>query len=135
MGAPNRLSFATESHHEIDGLDPSLGNLVFGQGIGLVIEDLCQSLAFRQSDIDDRLLVLLLVLPSCLLLNIPGRTVVEVVLTIFFDDLLDTLCPLHANFIGELPDLFLMLMAFDAVLALLELCTLLFELDDLRVGR
>jgi hypothetical protein len=30
MGAPDRLSFAAESHHEIDGLDPSLRDLVFG---------------------------------------------------------------------------------------------------------
>lgn len=37
-----------------------------------------KTLAFRHSNINDRLLVLLLVFPSCLLLKVPGRTVVEV---------------------------------------------------------
>lgn len=56
---------------------------------------------------------------------------VKIILAIFFDSPLLTLRTLSADFIGELPDLFLVLMAFDPVLAPLELCALLFELDNL----
>lgn len=100
-----------------------------------MVEDLCQSRAFWDGDIDDRLRILLLFFPLCLPFNILRGTVVEIMLAVLFDDLLIALCMSCADFIGELPDLFLIFVTLDPILALLKLRALLFKLDNLRVGR
>lgn len=69
--------------------------------------------------VNDRFCVLLLFLAPCLLLNVPSGTVVEVILTVFFDDLPFAVRYLRADLVGEPSDFFLLPMTFDAILGLL----------------
>ena len=62
--------------------------------------------------------ILLFHFSPVLRLNIPGRTVVEIILAILFHDLLVALCPLGPDLIRELPGLFLIFLALDSVPAL-----------------
>jgi hypothetical protein len=68
-----------ESHHEIDGLDLALEDLIFSQAVGLAAENLCQCSAFEDGDIDIGLCVLLLLFPPGLSVNVPGGPVIEVI--------------------------------------------------------
>uniref|UniRef100_A0A0D2Y8I0 Uncharacterized protein n=1 Tax=Fusarium oxysporum (strain Fo5176) TaxID=660025 RepID=A0A0D2Y8I0_FUSOF len=70
---------------------------------------------------------------ACLLLNVSSGTVLEVILAAFFGDLLFAVRPLRSDYVGELSDLFLVLMTLDAVLAPLQLCALFSKLDDFRI--
>lgn len=105
----DRLAFVAQRHHELDSFDPLFENLILCETIRLMAKNMRQPVAFWYVHIDDRFCVLLLFLPPCLLLNVPSGTVVEVILAVFFDDLLFAVRPLLWDFVGELSDLFIII--------------------------
>lgn len=69
----------------------------------------------------------ILFLTLCLALGILGGKLIEAIFVVFFDDLLVALRPLCADLVGDLPDLFFILTAFNLISALFQMCSLLFE--------
>jgi hypothetical protein len=120
------VPFVAKRDHEVDYLDSQAGNLFFSQVFRLKAEYLSQSGAFRNNEVNDRLLILLFHLSASLCFDIPGWTMVEVILAIVFHNSLISLCLFRSNCVCELSYPRFAIVARDSIPALLELCALFF---------
>lgn len=84
-----------------------------------MIEDVRQLGTFWYMHINDRLRVLFFFYVLCLPFNVLGRAVIEVVFTVFFYNLFVVVHSFGLDLLGELLNLFFVLIAFDAVFVLL----------------